>query len=86
MEITTQIKLENMTHNKVKKQKSNFLSEFAKGYLWAGIDKKEEYLANLTNAFNKTEDKESFKAEYLEALIFSLKADLEEDKKLLSLV
>jgi len=59
-----------------------FSCEFGKGYLWAEIDKQEQFIKDLTRELEKMKDENSFKAQYLETWIESLKIDLEKEKRL----
>ena len=81
MEIITRVDLENFAENTAKNSKAEFLSELAKGQLWAEVDRQEQFIKGLTNELENMEDKDSFKGQYLETWIESLKLDLKEDKK-----
>lgn len=72
-------KMEVGNSSKVKKSresKKQFLKEFAQGYLEAEKMKKMELLRLYENEYESLEDKDSFKAQYLESLIYVLKKEI----------
>jgi len=83
METITKVDVDQFTDKRAKLSNAEFLSEFAKGYLWAEIHKQEQFIKDLTQELENMKDKDSFKAQYLEAWIESLKMDLEKEKQLL---
>jgi len=83
MQTITKVDLDQFVDKRAKNTNTKFLSEFSKGYLWAEIDKQEKFIEELTQELKNMENRDSFKAQYLETWIESLKIDLEKDKKLL---
>ncbi len=84
MEMMSKMTVNDIVQVRDKVKENGFLSELAKGYLWAEIRKQEEFIEELTIALEKIKDKDSFKADYLETWIESLKIDLARDKKKLN--
>ena len=72
-------KMEVRSSSKVKKgseSKKQFLKEFAEGYLEAEKMKKMELLELYEEEHKSLENKDSFKAQYLESLIYVLKKEI----------
>ena len=61
---------------------TDFMTEFAKGYLQVDITEKEESLKEYENAFKELEDKNSFKADYISTLIDVLKMEIKDLRKI----
>jgi len=56
--------------------KSEFTSEFAQGYFEAEVIEKEILLNEYLNAYNAIREKDSFKRQYIETLIYLLKSEI----------
>ncbi|MBN1800805.1 MAG: hypothetical protein JW891_04820 [Candidatus Lokiarchaeota archaeon] len=84
MEMMTKMTVNEVIQARGKNREDEFLSELGNGYLWAEIRKQEEFIEELTVALDKIKDKDSFKADYLETWIDSLKIDLANEKKKLN--
>ena len=83
MQILTRMDVDQFVGKREKSSRAEFVSEFSKGYLWVEIDKQEQFIEGLTQELEAMKDRNSFKAQYLETWIESLKIDLEKDKKLI---
>jgi len=70
MYVNTQVE-----HNKVKPS-SDFAKEFAEGLIWAQIEEKKELMEAYSKELRNMEDKESFKGQYLETLIWELNSEI----------
>ncbi len=81
MQTLTRMDMDQFVGKREKNSRAEFVSEFSKGYLWIEIDKQEQFIEGLTQELENMKDKNSFKAQYLESWIESLKIDLEKDKK-----
>ncbi len=56
--------------------KSEFISEFGRGYFEAEIIEKETQLNEYLNAYNAIREKDSFNRQYIESLIYLLKSEI----------
>lgn len=56
--------------------KSEFISEFARGYFEAEIIEKETQLNEYINAYNAIRENDSFNRQYIETLIYLLKSEI----------
>ncbi|MHA1803225.1 MAG: hypothetical protein ACTSU4_01690 [Promethearchaeota archaeon] len=65
-----------MIETKNKESKKQFLKELAKGYLEAEKMKVMETFRMFEKEYESLENKDSFKAQYLESFIFELKTEL----------
>ena len=62
--------------------KSEFISEFARDYFEAEIIEKEKQLNEYLIAYNTIRQKDSFKGQYIETLIYSLKSEIKGIQKM----
>ncbi len=83
METVIKMNVDQFIKDRENRSDAKFLSELREGYLWAEVDRQEQFIEELTQELETMNDKDSFKAQYLESWIGSLKIDLEKDKKLL---
>jgi len=81
METITKVDVDEFVDKRAKSSNAEFLSELGKDYLWAEIHKQEQFIKDLAQELESMKDKDSFKAQYLETWIESLKMDLEKEKK-----
>ncbi|MFX1273701.1 MAG: hypothetical protein ACFFBP_11410 [Promethearchaeota archaeon] len=83
METITRVEMDQLIGGRVNNSDAEFRSEFLKGYLWAEIDKQEQFIEKLSQELKSMKNRDSFDAQYLETWIESLKIDLEKEKQLL---
>ena len=62
--------------------KSEFTSEFARGYFEAELIEKETQLNEYLNAYNAIRENDSFNRQYIETLIFLLKSEIKRIQKM----
>lgn len=58
-----------------------FVSEMARGYIDAEIMEKEKLMKEFSDEYQKMEDKDSFKGQYLESWIYMLKEEIKAIQK-----
>jgi len=62
--------------------KSEFISEFARGYFEAEIIEKETQLNEYLNVYNAIRERASFNRQYIETLIYLLKSEIKGIQKM----
>ncbi|MHA1233773.1 MAG: hypothetical protein ACTSO6_02495 [Promethearchaeota archaeon] len=62
--------------------KSEFISEFSRGYFEAEIIEKENQLNEYLNAYYAIREKDSFNRQYIETLIYLLKSEIKRIQKM----